>query len=209
MVRASTSPPAAASSPQLLSHSLIWSFTTRQLTPPRSKFSPWTSPLLAPGSATIICGPTKCGHIDPSRVPDVPFFISDIEGTRGVDEIRKMGVVRRLRFCQLNTFGTDSRFNSTSLFLESLKKCLCSYVFTLISCCVLHFYTFVFNRCQSVNTSGLTRLLWCKVYHIFVKLLNLGSKSCVCVWVREMSLYGCLIFDGISMNNAKTQLLQD
>lgn len=37
-------------------------------------------------------------------------------------------------------------------------------------------------------------------YLIFFKLLSLVAKRfkyAVCVWLGEMSLYGCLIFDGI------------
>lgn len=65
VAKASTSQLEAASSLQPVSLSQSWMFTTQQLTPHRSKFSLLTFPLPDVGSATIICGPTKCGHIDP------------------------------------------------------------------------------------------------------------------------------------------------
>lgn len=63
-VRASTSQPAAVSSPQLASCSPNLPFSTKQLTCQRNKCSPSVLPLLELGSATIICGQMKFGQTE-------------------------------------------------------------------------------------------------------------------------------------------------
>lgn len=157
-VRASTSQPAAASSLQLASHSPSSLFATQQSTPHRSKFLHLTFPPHDAGSATIICGPVKCGSIDPDGQPSAgpasvkryfPFFLIDISRPckKKIHEIRKLNAH--------TSVGCDSTLKWSYFHVAfdkeakiTTKDWTCYFFLLLIpSCCFLSCFSWSVTQC--------------------------------------------------------------